>query len=127
MTIALTTPLEYPAEHGCPAETLGEVKIIDFHVSIVESWLTITTQYGNTVDGTWIPGCAAGNEITVRNEPAQFDPADLENSILADPAYNILVGTSLTSAAGVPTYGEVSKGLYQFLVDKEHYIGTVNP
>jgi hypothetical protein len=125
MTIALTTPLSYDPGHGGATETLNEIKIIDFHVSIVEAWLTLVTQYGNTVEGVWIPGSAPGHDITIRNTPEILHPDDPEQSIPADPAYNILVGTSLTSAADVPVYSEVSDGLYQYLLDKAHYVGTI--
>lgn len=127
MTIALTTPLTYdPGQEWGGTEVLNEVKIVEFHVSIAESHLTLVTQYGNTVDGVWIPGSAPGHDITVRNAPEILHPDDPELSIPANPAYNILVGTSLTSATGVPVYGEVSAGLYQYLLDSEHYVGTVS-
>ena len=126
MTIALTTPFTYDPGHGNTPESLGEVKIIDFHVSIVESWLTLVTQYGNTVEGVWLPGSAPGHDITIRNTPEITHPDDPGQSIPADPAYNILVGTSLTTATGVPVYGEVSNGLYQYLIDNVHYVGTIS-
>lgn len=125
MTIALTTPHIYDPGHGDAPEVSNEIKIVDFHMSIVESCLTIITQYGNTSEDVWIAGNAPGHDITIKNTPAQIHPDDPEQSIPADPSYNILVGTSMTSATGVPIYGEVSDSLYQYLIDKGHYIGTI--
>ena len=137
MTIELTTPLTYDPGHGGAPEVLNEVKVIDFHVNIVEFWLTMTTQYGNTVDGAWIAGNAPGHDVHIQNTPVQVHPDDPEQSIPADNAYNIMIMTKVLAATisalaledPVPdlyVYNLVSDGLYQYLLDNGHYIGTIN-
>jgi hypothetical protein len=126
MGITLTTALSFQAGHGEPAETLAEVKINSFSVDIIGKTLSICTQYGNTVGGIWVAGNAAGHCHLIENLPEQINYADPENSIAADPVYDILMGTSLTSAEGVSLYGEVGTSLYQVLLDKGIYEGTIN-
>lgn len=124
MTITLTTPHNYLPGHGKPTQVCHEVKIILFTVDIIASYLDIEAQYGNTVEGIWQASDAPTESYRVANWPEVINPYDPENSQPANPEYNILVGTSLTSATGVPIYGEVSDGLYQWLLDKGHYVGT---
>jgi len=125
MSITLTTPLTFDPGHGLPVEVLNEAKINAFRVDIIGKTLMIDTQYGNTVGGTWVSGSAPGHTHLIENKPAQINYADPDNSLEADPVYDTLMGTSLTSAAGSPLYGEVGVSLYQVLVDEGIYEGTI--
>lgn len=125
MGIRLTEPFSFQPGHNAPVEVLAEIKITSFSVDIVGKVLTINTDYGNTVDGVWVQGNANGHTHRVENKPEQINYADPANSIPADPVYDILMGTTVTPAAGVPVYGVVGLSLYTILISEGLYAGEI--
>jgi hypothetical protein len=139
MTIALDTTHTYDPGHNQATEDSDEVKVIRFTPDILEKTMIIVCQYGNTVESVWIPGNAPCIEICVMNHPELLHPVDPEQSIDADPQYDTMMATAKLTAAEISalalldpvpdvyTYGLVSKGMYEWLVNKGHFLGTANP
>lgn len=129
MPIMLDTPYNYSPGHGEADVPCNFVFITDFRFRSTSRLLTWTTQYGNFQGTDW-NGQGELRSFRIENCPAEFafNRGDPENPILtkeADPVFDQFVEDSLTSAAGVPIYDEVSKSLYQWLIDKGHYSGTI--
>ena len=122
MPILLDTPFQFSPGHNKPIETYNEVKIVKFAVDIAISELHLLIQYGNTVSGVWVAGQAQINSVFVENLE---DRVDGGVEIPAFPAYDILVGTSVTTGTGISLYNDVAQNLYQYLIDQEIYEGTI--
>jgi len=109
MPIQLTTPI--PAGGLDPeAEEYTQAKLIDFRHQIAGDigGMLLLVEVGNTVGGVW--------------KPAR--PSKPKRYPIKGDDYNTMV-TKLTSAADVPIYDEVSRELYQWLLDKGYYVGTI--
>lgn len=138
MTIALDTTYVYDPGHGGTVENNDEVKIIEFTPYILERRMRIVCQYGNTNEEVWLPSSAPTVDIWAVNEPELVHPQDPEQSVEADPVYDTMMAEAKLSAAEITalaaldpvpdvyTYGLVSKGMYQWLVNKNHFQGTVS-
>ena len=113
MTIQLTTPYSTPATHGCPSVTAQEVKIAEVVLAVTEKTLTVRVQYGDTVNGAWIPACLPEGSFRVVNTAP--DGTDFDD----------LMAAALASAAGVSLYEEVATTLYAWLIAQGFYAGTV--
>ena len=124
MTIELTTPFSYTPGHGESSVSYAEVKIIFFSVNIELMCIVLRVQYGDTVSGNWTPGKVPIHQILIEDVAEKIDSAGDE--IDANPVYSILMGTSLTSDTGVSLYNDVGNNLYQHLIDKGFYTGTIN-
>lgn len=139
MPITLTTPYK----------DYTQVKIVDVREGVLRKMLFVKFQYGDTVDGIWVPGVILPEEELIRNAEAVTDG---EQEIApADPAYDDLVNAT---APGVtfedksadprwkkvtishPTHGDldvyvqltycaIGDGLYQYALDEGWYIGTI--
>lgn len=124
MPITLDTPFEYSPGHGQAQETYNEVKIVFFSVDVNSREAMIRTEYGNTVSGTWIPGKTPVSQFVVENRAAHIGPGG--EQIAEDAAYNILMGTSFTQLpTGSSVYDEVGISLYNYLLSKGIYEGTL--
>ena len=122
MPILLDEPLTYNPGSGQDEHIYSWVMITDFRIRTVMKMATIIIQYGNVVDGNWTPGELV-HRVLVENIPEQLDGQG--GGIPADPKFDILVGASLTSAAGVSLYNDVSTNLYQYLIDEGIYSGEI--
>jgi hypothetical protein len=118
MTIKLTTPVSVLGEE------LTEVKIVVVGIGIEDKQIQLTCQYGNTVDGTWIPSAKLErvthlieNKLAINDTEKEITPADL--------AYDEAI-TSVASEAGAYLYDEVASNLYQFLLDRSLYKGVIS-
>jgi len=113
MTITLTTPIQTGTVD--PAGPYEEVKIIQFVLDTVAKCIWVNCQYGNTTGGVWVPGVKAGAAVDrsycIKDEGEDTDYTDMvtAESVAADEVY----------------YDKVSAILYQWLLDKGHYIGTI--
>ncbi len=124
MPIILDTPLQIPQTHGEPAETYSEVEIVDFHVDIKRRQLRIITEYGNTVNGVWLPATkAAAKPVIVENRDAHVGPGGVE--MPANPAFDILVGTTYPTSLSLTLFDNTAIALYTYLIASGYYVGTI--
>ena len=139
MTIALDTTYVYDPGQGGTVENNDEVKVTEFTPYILEKRMRIVCQYGNTVNEVWLPSSANTVDVWAVNKPEVVHPDDPEQSIPADPQYDLMMANAKLTAAEITTlaaedpvldvytYGLVSKGMYEWLVSKNHFQGTANP
>jgi hypothetical protein len=113
MPITLTTPIQTGALD--PNGPYAEVKISQFLLDTVDKCIWITCQYGNTDEGVWIPSIKAGlvvdRSYCIRDEGEDTDYTDMV--------------TAESAAAEEVYYDKVKTILYQWLLDKGHYVGTI--
>ncbi len=138
MTIALTIPYQYDPGQGQAVEANGEIKVIEFTPYILEKRMRVVCQYGNTVNANWIASQANTVDIWVMNKAEIVHPDDPAQSIPADPQYDLMMATAKLTAAEITalaaetpvpdvyTYGLVSKGMYEWLVNENHFQGIAN-
>ena len=92
--------------------------------------MEIHPQYGNTVDGSWVPGFQ-NEPVVVRDTPAVMgfdDEGQPAEQAPADLAYSTLLGTTLVPAGGEgqPVYGVIKNSLYAYLIANiPAYAGTI--
>jgi hypothetical protein len=115
MPITLTTPIQTGALD--PEGPYEEVKILEFTPNAVNKTIVILCQYGNTVNGEWVPGIKAGivadQGFIVRDEGEGTD-------------YTIMAAKLIVADdVGKSFYDRISGILYQWLLDKGHYVGTI--
>lgn len=123
MSITLDTPIQQPPLHGAPAATYGEVKIIVVGLSLVEKQLALTCQYGDTVDGDWVPSPLPSIVHTLCNHEQVI--SNQEVLVEADPAYDLFMVGAFASSTSTYLYDEVAESLYQYLIDEGIYAGTI--
>src|SRR5690349_2582505 len=105
MPLLLDTPLDM----GAVDSDYTHIRIMTFFKA--GDYIQITVQHG-TMDGSnFIPGMVISG-ITDKK-------FTIEGS-----EYTTIVST-LTSDVGVPVYNEVTNALYQWLISKGHYAGTI--
>jgi hypothetical protein len=109
MPLQLTTSLNVGALD--PNSPYQQVKIVEFQLNPTRGTVDLTVQHGNTVDGSWVLGKAVEG-ITVRR--FRIDGSDYATMM-----------ASVSAAAGEVYYDKVSTLLYQWLLDKSHYVGTI--
>ena len=144
MHIELTTPHVYDPGHGKPSITSTVVKVREFLANFEDSRITLDVHYGNLVDGVWVNSGAPTDPHTIRNTEAVYETPELPVMSIdpetgeavystppppavhtpADPAYDAIV-SKLTSAAGVPIYGEVAYHVYAHLLAVGAYAGSI--
>jgi len=109
MPIQLTTPIQTGAID--PNGPYEQVKIIIFSLNTVVPNIEILCQYGNTVESVWVPGVRVGDvaDQAFRIEGDDYDVMTAVKSVAADEVY----------------YDETKELLYQWLLDNDHYIGTI--
>lgn len=105
MPIQLTNA--YNPGDADPGKTYAQVKIIDHEVRLVQQLIIIRCKYGNTVGGEWVEGLQRGTNDTV----------------VSGADFVALVGSTPAQLSTI--YNMVSKALYQYLLDKGVYAGTI--
>jgi len=126
MPIVLTTPFSFDPGHGQPVESYGEMKIVEFVCGVQESQIRMRCQYGDTVDGTWVPGNAPESAHVVEDRPAA-------ENVPATSDYTDLVAASRTTAddeitpgdGGHSIYVGAARELYEWLIARGIYDGTI--
>lgn len=108
MPIQLTSAFD-PGDAG--SGTLTHVRISDFRVNLDFKQIRLAVKHGTYVESIWTQGIAIRN-VTQKDFSIQGDD------------YTTII-TKLTSAADVSIYDEVARELYQWLLDNEHYAGTI--
>lgn len=108
MPITLTTPIDTGDLDG----VLNKVRIAHFEVQVARRTIRMQVQYGKMVNDVWQPTPARVNrQRNFRINEAEFDA---------------LVASSTSSASGELVYDLVSKNLYQWLIDNDHVVGTID-
>lgn len=127
-----------------------QVRISVVGIDLRNSEIVLTVEYGDTVDGTWVPsGDHAAETHTIKNHELETD-GEVE-LVAEDPIYNALVAAAtglctFTDVSADPryvkvttthpihgdldlwvelTYVGVKRQLYQWLLDEEIYEGTI--
>lgn len=109
MPLQLTTPLSVGAiDVNSPYQ---QVKIVEVKICLTSGYIDLTTQVGNTIDGSWVNGMGIEG-VTVKRlrvEGADYGTMMAAKSVAADEVF----------------YQKVADLLYQWLIDKSHFIGTI--
>jgi len=126
VVIVLDTPFAYSPGHGHPVESYPHVFLRKFSYESAHRCMFLEFQYGTVSNGIWVAGDASDEAVVIENHPAQIDPHNPENSIAADPAFDVLIGTTMIdqSHVGQQLYLVVATNLYQRAIDDGHYQGT---
>ena len=138
MPILLTTPkmtgdLDPDAQNG----QYAELKIIQQMINTKAAVIELVLEYGNTVDGSWVSGISKPERVQISDGPPQMgctDAGDPEatppvpaNWVEIAPAttdYTDLL-SSLPTDANELIYDGAARVLYQWLIDKGLFAGTI--
>ena len=127
-----------------------QVRISVVGIDLNNKEIVLTVQYGDTIDGTWIPSGEHGAETHVIKNHELITDGEIE-LVSADSVYDDLVATAkglctftnmdadpryLKVTESHPTHGNldiwvelsyigVKRQLYQWLLDEEIYAGTI--
>jgi hypothetical protein len=93
----LTTPV---STGDLDATNYGEISITEFRFSNSRELIFVTMQYGNTVDGEWVPG---------------FTPVNKADSHVFDGGTFLSLVTTSTPDPGELTYVAVKRALFEQL------------
>ena len=110
--IELTTVF---ASGDMAADDFTHVRIQSFNVDLAKKQIAIDTLYGTESGGDFVAGVDVPRitrkrfHITNVGEAAEYDA----------------IAAKLTSDADVPIYEEVARELYQWLLDKAHFVGSI--
>ena len=107
--IQLTTP--YVVGATDPNGPYTHVKILKFGADLENMFIQFTAQMGTISGSDFIKG--------IRSKGTTLRTFEVIND-----DFDTLVA-KLTSAAGVAIYDEVARELYQYLIDKGEYAGTI--
>ena len=107
MPIQLTTPLNM----GALDSPYQHVRIVEFDVNIASQTITLVVQYGNLVSSAWTNGLAIEGKTVQRFTITGSDYTTLTSSVSA--------------AAGELYYDKIAALLYQWLITKGYYAGTI--
>lgn len=123
MPIQLTTPkvtgdLDPQAYGG----QYTQAKIVQQVLNLREQTITLEIEYGNTVAGEWRPGILPRAIYQIRDVPGTIDSDG--NPVAAQPHYTNLV-TALPANTTTPIYGHAALALYQWLLDRGLFTGTI--
>jgi hypothetical protein len=110
MPLQLTTPIS-AGDLDPSAGSYTQVKVVSLLWR--EGAVTVTVEKGNSDGGVWYPGLAPV-EFTIYDDPA----ADPEITDYTDLITHV-------SNDGELTYAAVKRGIYEWLIAKGHYAGTV--
>jgi len=116
--ILLTTPFN-PGD--LDTGTYERVRIISFNLDSVGKRLSLTCQYGNYVNEVWVAGIAPQQHFYIFNLPDGYDGEG--ELIPANPAYDDMIAQF--PAEGETIYQGAARELYQWLLDNEHFAGTI--
>jgi len=129
MTISLTTPFNYDPGHGKPIVVCNEVKIVETRVNTEREsgFIILMCKYGNG-NGNFMPVDPRPSRHRIENIPAKT--AMNEEGVIveveaADPKYDDFISSCKTAAANLLVMDEVSRHLYQWLLDEGIYSGTI--
>lgn len=128
MPLDLTTPYVYNLGHGQGSATYAQVKIVGFTADIEpDPVTTLRIQYGDTVDGVWVPGVAPIEYPVIADVPAEvgYVDGDFVEVTPGDPKYTDWVAS--TSAASTETLlkDEMAAALYTYLCEQEGFEGVI--
>lgn len=132
MPILLDTPYPYQPV-GAPALTYSQAKIIGFEARVEpaeDAGTTIRVQYGETVDGVWVPGLVPVVYVQIQDSPAEVgtNPAgEYVELVPRGVQYRGWVGTTFPTSTSNLLYAEVALALYQWLIDNGGFPGSVVP
>ena len=101
--------LDIPLNMGAVDVNYTHIKIMNFTHNYNAIYLVV--QHGTMSGNNFVQGKNI-SDVTIRSFAIQSDD------------YATIIAT-LTSATGVPIYDEVASTLYQWLIDKGHYSGTI--
>lgn len=93
-------------------QPLTHVMIKDFNVDIAAQCILIRT----------IRGYMSGSDFI---QAANKSPGGTVQKFLVNEDDYVALVAKTTSATGVPIYDEVARELYQYLIDKGHFAGTI--
>ena len=109
MPIQLTSPLSVGTiDVNSPYQ---QVKILQINLLSAVKRIELTVQHGNTINGTWTPGRA-------------IEGTTVQRFKILDSEYDTLIAAKSAGADEV-YYDKVGALLYQWLLDEEHYVGTI--
>ncbi len=120
MPIQLTTPLDHKAGHDIPNAIYTHIKITSFRMIPDAQAIELIINYGTNIDGVFTKGRTHQRVMWIKNKEE-----DTINNIPADPIYNNLMIAAVASAESAPLYTEVARSLYEWLINKGHYEGTI--
>lgn len=124
MSIVLNTPLSFSPGHGAEPETYNEVMITRFDVDIVGRQLSMTTRYGNTVNGKWVAGKAEPRVFFIENTPDEMRDGE---PVLGIKHYDLLAAAVTQLPPGSLIYDELGIALYAHLMATvPEYAGTLS-
>jgi len=116
MPITLTTPIQTGAVDSNGPYT--EVKLAPITLDPTTDSVWLVCQYGNTVNGIWVPGVNVGvvanKSFCVKDAGEDTDYTDMVTKLIEQ------------SDVGKSFYDRIATILYQWLLDKGHYIGTIS-
>lgn len=127
MPIQLTTAVQHDPGQGQSVETYQQAKIVGFTADIEppeDAGTTIRVQYGNTVDGRWVPGKLPEQHVVIKDVSALYDTEG--NELRAeDLRYSNWVGSAKPTSTENLLYSEIAIALYQFLLTNEGFAGEI--
>jgi len=127
MPILLTTPKNTgDLDSNAPDGEYKELKIISFSLNPNQKKLYCVLEYGNTINDEWVKGVLSDFSISIGNTPER-EEYDSENELVVIPAtteYDDLMAM-LPFNTTDSLYTQVAKALYQYLLDKELFAGTI--
>jgi len=105
----------------------GELKIVDFRFAIEARKLIVTLEYGNTVDGKWIPSNLADRFITCAMSDHYEETVDPETG---EPVMTTVTDFSQFLLTTMPNEGEslyeaVKRSLYTWVLEELELEGSV--
>ena len=109
MPIQLTTP--YAVGDMDVGSPYSQVKILQLNMNVEGGLIDLVVQHGNTVASVWVPSVAIEDKTVRRFRITGTD-------------YDTLVA-SQSAAVGEVYYDKVAEKLYQWLLDNDHYVGTI--
>jgi hypothetical protein len=120
MPLLLTTPVD---TGDLDSFSYDRVKIINFRVDVEGEAIEFEVQFGSVVDNNWVPGLMKRNKrFSIRNEGRLDENGDLIQGERQE--YNEVVSSvSLTDEL---IYDGVARVLYQWLLDNDHFVGTLD-
>lgn len=123
MPVQLTNPFN-PGDND-PGKTYAQAKIVRQEIDLIHKWIAVHIQYGDTVNGVWVPGAASPlKRLTIENSEPQYNNAD-------PPEIVVPAGTEFTTMLSKlalnneTLYNGVARELYSYFITKGLLAGTV--
>jgi hypothetical protein len=126
MPIQLTTP-KMAAEDPNGVTEYAQVELKQPTIDPDNKRISFGIQYGNTISGAWVPAMPLGQEIRPQIYTIYNHPEDLEADppVAADPQYDILIASTLSTTVGEPAFELVANAVYQWLLSNGYYDGII--